>query len=108
MWLKLEVGTSHQEPPSPESGAGGSLFGGFRGEVSPYLRALLIDFIISASLWLALFAFQWLTHLLPIKGVEGETARVVHSASTILAFPTFGVKFIIDVVIISRRQNRHS
>lgn len=104
MWLKLEIGTSHQETPSPGGGSG-SFFGGFKGEVSPYLRALLIDFTISASLWLALFVFQWLTYLLPIKGFEGETARVVHSASTILAFPTFGVKFIIDVVIISKRQN---
>jgi hypothetical protein len=82
--------------------------GGFKREVSPYLRALLVDFIISGSLWLALFAFNWLTHFLPIEGMEGETARVFHSAGTILAFPTFGVKFIIDVVIISRRQNHHS
>jgi hypothetical protein len=105
VWLKLEVGTSHQETPSP---GGGSFFGGFKREVSPYLRALLVDFIISASLWLALFAFKWLTYFLPIEGMEGDTARLVHSASTILAFPTFGVKFIIDVFIISKRQNQHS
>jgi hypothetical protein len=102
VWLKLEVGTSHQDTPAP---GGRSFFGGVKGEVSPYLRALLVDFIISASLWLALFAFKWLTYILPIDGMEGETARLVHSASTILAFPTFGVKFICDVVIISKRQN---
>ena len=102
MYLKLEVGTDRQNTPA----RGESFLGEILKELRPYLRALLLDFIISASLWLALFAFHWLTHLLPIKGVEGETARVVHSVSTILAFPTFGVKFIIDVVIISRRQNR--
>jgi hypothetical protein len=105
VWLKLEVGTTRQETTS--SGGESSFLGGVKADLSPYLRALLVDFIISAALWLALFAFKWLTYFLPIEGMEGETARLLHSASTILAFPTFGVKFIIDVVIISRRQNHH-
>ena len=100
--LKLEVSTGKQETSSSE---GKSFFGRVKGELSPYLQALLVDFIISASLWLALFAFKWLTYFLPIEGMEGETARIVHSASTILAFPTFGVKFIYDVVVISKGQN---
>ncbi len=98
MRLIFQLDTDRQSTPSPGVGS-------FFGELAPYLRALLVDFVISASLWLALFSFQWLTYLFPIKGVEGETARFVHSLSTILAFPTFGVKFIIDVVIISKKQN---
>jgi len=102
--LTFQLDTNRLDTPSPE---GGSFFGGFKKELSPYLRALLIDFIISAALWLALFVFQWLTHVLPIDGIEGETARWFHSASTILAFPTFGVKFVIDVIVISKRQSHH-
>jgi hypothetical protein len=104
VWLRLELGSKHSED-SPKRE---SFLLGVINDLCPYLRALLVDSIISGSLWLALFAFNWLTHFLPIEGMEGETARVFHAAVTILAFPTFGIKFIIDVFIISKGQNHHS
>jgi len=102
-WLKLEVGTSRDGSlPGGES----SFFGGVKADVSPYLRALLVDFIISVCLWFAFFVFQWITQICPIQGYEGERVIVVHALSMTLAFATFGLKFTYDVIVISRRANR--
>ena len=99
MWLRLEVGISRRDP----SSRGESFLRGVMDDLRPYLQALLVDFIISASLWLALFAFQWITRVCPIQGFKGETVVAVHSASTVLAFATFGLKFTYDVITISKR-----
>jgi len=66
-------------------------------ELRPYLRALLVDFCLSAGLWVFLFAFKKLTKVLAIDGWAGDCIIVVHSVSTILAFVTFGVLFTWDV-----------
>jgi len=102
--LTVEFDTNRQDTSSPERG---SFFGEVKREVSPYLQALISDFIITICLWLALFIFEWVTHFLPINGSEGNTARVVHSASTILALSTFGLIFIVDVIIITIKRIRH-
>ena len=85
MRLTFQLDTSGQDTSSSGSG---SFLGGVKREVSPYLQALISDFIITLCLWLALFIFEWVTYLLPIKGSEGSTARVVHSVSIILALST--------------------
>jgi hypothetical protein len=98
MWLRIELGTRQsQDKPS----RGKSFFGGVIDDLCPYLQALLIDFIVSASLWLVLFVFNWLTHICPIRGFEGDTAKAMHSISTLLAFPALGVLFIVDVILIN-------
>jgi hypothetical protein len=70
----------------------------------PYLIALLVDFFISACLWLALFAFHRLTKALAINGWEGNLIVAVHSMAIVLAFITFGVLFALDVISIRRKH----
>jgi hypothetical protein len=72
-------------------------------ELRPYLCALLVDFIISAGLWILLFAFKLLTRLLAIDGWTGEFIIVVHSLNMILAFITFGILFTWDIWSIRKR-----
>ena len=103
MRLTVQLDTSGQDTPSSGSS---SFLGGIKREVSPYLQALICDFIITICLWVALFVFEWVTHFLPIKGSEGNTARVVHSASTILALSTFGLIFIVHVINVTVRRIR--
>lgn len=100
MWLRLEMGNRRQDNSLRGKP---SFLSEVLKELLPYLKALSIDFIISVCLWLCLFAFQWLTEVFPIKGFEGFTVIAVHSASTTLAFATFGLKFTYDVIVISRR-----
>ena len=99
MWLRLEVGTSRQDSSSRRE----TFLRRVIRDLCPYLQALLVDLIISVSLWLALFLFQWLTEVFPINGFEGAAVIAVHSASTTLAFATFGIKFTYDVIVIGRR-----
>lgn len=72
-------------------------------EFRPYLRALLVDFCISAGLWILLFAFKLLTKLLAIDGWAGDFIIIIHSVSTILAFAAFGILFTFDVWLIRRK-----
>jgi hypothetical protein len=63
----------------------------------PYLGDLLVDSLISASLWVSLYGFKWLTHVLKIDGWAGDWITNIHSVSMILAFGLFGVLFALDV-----------
>ena len=71
----------------------------------PYLKALLVDFLISVSLWLCVFVFLWLTRKLAIPGWEGTIILAVHGINMALAFAPFGVLFTLDVISI--RKNAH-
>jgi hypothetical protein len=66
-------------------------------DLRPYLKKLIVDFCISASLWIALYLFEILTKLLRIGGWAGEVIVNVHAIGTIVAFVAFGVLFCIDV-----------
>ena len=102
LYLKFEVGTRKPGMTSPGEE---SFLHEVKADLRPYLRALLVDFVISACLWLCLYAFQGLTLIFPIQGFEGATVIAVHSASTTLAFATFGLKFTYDVIAISGRRS---
>ena len=49
----------------------------------PYLIKIAIDFLIPATLWVALFIFHILTSYLPITGWAGEFIVFLHSAATV-------------------------
>jgi hypothetical protein len=66
-------------------------------DLRPYLRKLVVDFCISASLWIALYLFEILTRLLKIGGWAGEVIVNVHAVGTVVGFVAFGVLFCIDV-----------
>jgi hypothetical protein len=55
---------------------------GFR----PYAIHLGVDFLISASMWLSLYVFKLLTHLLSIDGWPGAFIDNVHSFGIVMAF----------------------
>jgi hypothetical protein len=71
----------------------------------PYLICLIVDFLISVSLWLCFFVFLWLTKKLAIPGWEGTIILAVHGINMALAFAPFGVLFTLDVIAIRRRTH---
>ena len=67
---------------------------GFLGEVwkgyRPYLVRLAIDFLVSASLWLALYIFKILTDLIQVPGWAGTFVVNLHSAGIVAALFILG------------------
>jgi hypothetical protein len=80
VWLKLEVGNRRQDT----SSRGESFLSEVVSDLRLYLRALMVDFVLSVCLWICLFAFQRLTEAFPIRVFEGVTVIAVHSVSLAL------------------------
>jgi len=55
----------------------------------PYLAKIMINFVVSASLWLALFIFDTLRHFLPVTGWPGWLIGHLHAVGIVLAFGIF-------------------
>ena len=64
----------------------------------PYLVHMVTDAIISICLWIFLWIFKKMTLLFPIDGWAGELIANLHSLGAVLAFATFAILFIFDVV----------
>lgn len=74
----------------------GEVWIGFR----PYLIKILVDFLVTGSLWLVLFIFKLLTAFLPITDLAGEMVISLHSAGIVAAvgiFIFFSVNDIIQI-----------
>jgi|SRR6185369_3403968 len=76
------------------------------GDLRPYLKHLIVDFCISAGLWIALYLFDLLTRLCEIKGWAGEFIVTVHAVGTVLAFIAFGLLFAIDVLALRAAERK--
>ena len=55
----------------------------------PYLVKFTIDFLVTASLWMALFIFKYITKFLPITGWAGDFIVALHSAGVVGAVGVF-------------------
>ena len=66
---------------------------GFR----PYLIKLMVDFLVSCSLWTTLFLFKGLTKYLDIGTWAAEWIQNVHSVGALAAYVLFGLLFAIDI-----------
>lgn len=70
----------------------------------PYFVLIVVDVLISCSLWLMLFVFKALTSSLQITGFAGEVVRNIHSVGTVLVFFVFSYLFIVDVYRIHKKE----
>ncbi len=76
-------------------------------EVRPYAKAMTVDTAISASLWIILWVFHYLTQTLKINDNEAATwFDKVHSWGIVAALGIFGALFIVDIVLI-RAGKKH-
>jgi hypothetical protein len=64
----------------------------------PYLVKFIVDFLISATLWVVLFIFKVLTYYLPVSGWAGDFIVHLHAAGTVAAFGIFAWLFVIDII----------
>ena len=65
----------------------------------PYLVRIIIDFLIPASLWVALYLFHLLTSKLPITGWTGEFIVFLHSAGAVGIFGLFAWWSVNDIIV---------
>lgn len=63
----------------------------------PYGLRLLVDFLVSASIWLALYLFEQLRQFVPITGWAASFIDNIHSAGMVFAFLIFGILFVQDI-----------
>ncbi len=63
----------------------------------PYLIILIVDALISYSLWLVLFSFKKLTEYYPVTGWSGDLINNIHAASTVLAYLVFATMLIVHL-----------
>jgi len=75
---------------------------GFR----PYLVKILIDLLISSSLWLVVFAFKSITTLLAVDGWVGTFMINLHSAGMVAAIGVFALLFAADIYSIHKDRNK--
>jgi len=66
----------------------------------------LADFLVSASLYVALYLFHLLARYLPIPGWAGDFIENLHAVGIVLAFACFAVLFVIDIIEVSKRQQK--
>lgn len=71
---------------------------GFR----PYVRHLAIDFLIAATLWVLLAAFQWVTRFMSIDEEAGKFISVVHSAGVVAVFAVLAIGSVWDIIQLKR------
>jgi len=77
-------------------------------DLRPYLTKLIVDFCISAGLWVALYLFELLTKLLEIGGWAGELIVNIHAVGIVLAFIAFGLLFCLDVWLVRTEKSRYA
>jgi len=70
----------------------------------PYLVRLTIDFLVSASLWVALFIFKILTNLIQVPGWAGIFIVNLHSAGIVAALFILVFLFVVDIAQIRREK----
>jgi hypothetical protein len=70
----------------------------------PYLVRFTIDFLVSATIWLALFLFKIVTDMLPITGYAARFIVALHGLGTIAAMLIFLVSSVNDIIQIRRRD----
>jgi len=68
----------------------------------PYLLRVTIDFLVSATIWLALFLFKILTDILPITGFAARFIVALHSLGTVAALAIFLFFSVNDIIQIRR------
>jgi len=69
---------------------------------APYLLRVTIDFLVSATIWLALFLFKILTDILPITGFAARFIVALHSLGTVAALAIFLFFSVNDIIQIRR------
>jgi hypothetical protein len=70
----------------------------------PYLIGICVDLLVSASLYVAAFAFEFLNSKLPLQGWIGMAVLQVHGLFAVAAICTFLSLSINDIVQVHRRQ----
>jgi len=68
------------------------------GGVRPFFIKILIDFLITASLWVGLYLFKIMASAMPISGWAGELVIVLHSVGTVAAVGIFMWYSIMDII----------
>ena len=75
-----------------------SFFRELWSEYRLYLHKLALDFLIAATVWVALFIFRILTRFLPVGDWAGRFIVEIHSTGIVLAFFLFALLSAIDII----------
>ncbi|MCP5245717.1 MAG: hypothetical protein H6937_07145 [Burkholderiales bacterium] len=73
----------------------------------PVVVIIIKDGIIVSILWITLWCFKLLTTFLPIDGWAGEYINNFHSFGAIITFSLFFILFVIDVLELHKKGERH-
>jgi len=66
-------------------------------DFQPYLKVIVVDFLISAHLYVATFIFQCLTRWLHIDGWAGEWIEDLHALGGVAAVGLFALLLVMDL-----------
>ena len=75
-------------------------------EFRPYAKCLLVDFLISALLYVLQEGFEKLMRFAPLDGWPGVFIANLHAAGSVMAFALFIGLFLSDVIRIHRKATR--
>lgn len=73
-------------------------------ELRPFLKILLVEVSRQAGLWIALFAFERLTHILNVEGWAGTFMKAVHEFGTALVFTILQMRFVREVSDLQKKE----
>lgn len=68
----------------------------------PHLKGALVDFAVTAAMYLGLFGFKLLAHVLPIGGWAGSFFVNLHSVGVLFAVGLFIWYRIVDMLALHR------
>lgn len=78
------------------------------GKLTPYFMHIIVDALITSTLWISLWFFKLLTRQLNVTGEVGELIENMHSVGAILAFFVFFILVYLDIRMIREKQNNIS
>ena len=72
----------------------------------PYFVRFTVDFLISASLWIALVGFHALTKFLELASWARDIILTIHAAGAVAAFALFALLFAVDIITLHSRETK--
>jgi hypothetical protein len=72
----------------------------------PYVHALVVDLLVTISLWTLLAVFKWVTTLIPIEGKAAEVITIIHSFGVVAVFGILAGFLIWDIIRVKRDERR--
>ena len=73
-------------------------------DYAEFASKLIVDFLVSLTIWILLWAFEFVTRFFPIPGWSAAFMENLHAAGAVAGICAFSILSIVDIIRIMRRR----